>query len=132
MEEQLTSDERRGAGGTAGGVPMFLLGVGMAAAGAFLLTSRVVVQTGGYRFWGFSGFGISLIPLLLGVGMLFFDGRSLVGKLLTFIGVVIIFAGILMNMDIYFQQTSLFATLMMLVLLMGGIGLVLRSLRPMR
>jgi hypothetical protein len=130
MEEQLTSDERRGAGGTSGGVPTFLLGVAMAAAGAFLLTSRVVVHTGGYRFWGFSGFGLSLIPLLLGVGMLFFDGRSLVGKLLTFIGVVIIFAGILMNMDMYFQQTSLFVTLLMLVMLVGGIGLVLRSLRP--
>ena len=131
MEEQLTSDERRGAGGTSGGVPTFLLGVGMASAGAFLLTSRVVVQTGGYRFWGFSGFGISLIPLLLGVGLLFFDGRSLVGKLLTFVGVVIIFAGILLNLDIYFQQTSLFALLTMLVLLAGGVGLVLRSLRPM-
>ncbi|MFL5385906.1 MAG: hypothetical protein ACJ8GN_25600 [Longimicrobiaceae bacterium] len=130
MEEQLTSDERRGAGGTSGGVPTFLFGVGLAAAGAYLLTSRVVVHTGGYRFWGFSGFGISLIPLLLGVGMLFFDGRSLVGKLLTFVGAVIIFAGILMNMDIYFQQTSLFATLLMLVMFVGGIGLVLRSLRP--
>jgi predicted membrane channel-forming protein YqfA (hemolysin III family) len=131
MEEGYT-DERRGAGGTAGGVPTFLLGVGMAAAGAFLLTSRVVVHTSGFRFWGFSGFGLSLIPLLLGVALLFYDGRSLVGKLLAFIGVVIIFAGILMNMDIYFQQTSLFATLMMLVLLVGGLGLVLRSLRPMR
>jgi hypothetical protein len=132
MEEHVMSEERRGAGGTAGGVPTFLLGVAMASAGAFLITSRVVVHTGGFRFWGFSGFGLSLIPLLLGVGLLFFDGRSLVGKLLTFIGVVIIFAGILMNMDIYFQQTSLFATLMMLVLLVGGLGLVLRSLRPMR
>lgn len=130
MEEQLTSDERRGAGGTSGGVPTFLFGVGLAAAGAYLLTSRVVVHTGGWRFWGFSGFGISLIPLLLGVGMLFFDGRSLVGKLLTFVGAVIIFAGILMNLDIYFQQTSLFATLLMLVMFVGGIGLVLRSLRP--
>jgi len=35
-------------------------------------------------------------------------------------------------MDIYFAQTSLFATLMMLVLLVGGIGLVLRAIRPMR
>ena len=130
MEEQLTSDERRGAGGTSGGVPTFLFGVGLAAAGAYLLTSRVVVHTGGWRLWGFNGFGISLIPLLLGVGLLFFDGRSLVGKLLTFVGAVIIFAGILMNMDIYFQQTSLFATLLMLVMFVGGIGLVLRSLRP--
>ena len=130
MEEQLKSDERRGAGGTSGGVPTFLFGVGLAAAGAYLLTSRVVVHTGGWRLWGYSGFGISLIPLLLGVGLLFFDGRSLVGKLLTFVGAVIIFAGILMNMDIYFQQTSLFATLLMLVMFVGGIGLVLRSLRP--
>ena len=131
MDEQMTADERRGAGGTSGGVPMFLLGVAMASAGAFLLTSRVAVHTGGYRMWGFSGFGLSLIPLLIGVGLLFFDGRSLVGKLLTFIGVVIIFAGILLNLDIYFQQTSLFALLMMLVLLAGGVGLVLRSLRPL-
>jgi predicted membrane channel-forming protein YqfA (hemolysin III family) len=130
MDEQMTSD-RRGAGGTSGGVPMFLLGVAMAAAGAFFLTSRVVVHTGGWRFWGFSGFGLSLIPLLIGVGFLFYDGRSLIGKLLTFVGVVIIFAGILLNLDIYFQQTPLFATLMMLVLLAGGVGLVLRSLRPM-
>src|SRR4051812_162243 len=52
MDEQVAADERRGAGGTSGGVPMFLLGVGMASAGAYFLTSRVVVQTGGYRFWG--------------------------------------------------------------------------------
>jgi predicted membrane channel-forming protein YqfA (hemolysin III family) len=130
MEEELTSGERRGAGGTTGGVPSFLLGVAMASAGAFLLTSRVAVRTSGFHFWGFSGFGLSLIPLLLGVGMLFYDGRSLVGKLLAFVGVVIIFAGILMNMDMYFQQTSLFVTLLMLVMLVGGIGLVLRSLRP--
>ena len=131
MDEQMTADERRGAGGTSGGIPMFLLGVAMASAGAFLLTNRVVVHTGGWRWWGFSGFGISLIPLLIGIGLLFYDGRSLIGKLLTFIGVVIIFAGILLNLDIYFQQTPLFATLIMLALLAGGVGLVLRSLRPM-
>jgi hypothetical protein len=32
-------------------------------------------------------------------------------------------------MDIFFQSTSLFNTLVMLVLLAGGIGLVARSLR---
>jgi hypothetical protein len=34
-----------------------------------------------------------------------------------------------MNMDIYFRQTSLFNTLMMLGLLFGGLGLLARSLR---
>jgi hypothetical protein len=43
---------------------------------------------------------------------------------------VIIFVGILVNLQIYFQPTSLYNTILMLVLLAGGIGLVARSLRP--
>jgi len=35
-----------------------------------------------------------------------------------------------MNMDIYFRQTTLFNTLVMLGLLFGGLGLVARSLKP--
>ncbi|HEX2204733.1 MAG TPA: hypothetical protein VHG91_15595 [Longimicrobium sp.] len=127
MADELT--KHRGAGGTEGGVGLFLGGLAMAAAGAYLLTSRVTVHSGGWRLWGNDSFGISLLPLL--IGMLFFNGRSRVGWLLTFVGVVIIFAGILMNLDIYFQPTSLFNTIVMLVLLFGGIGLVARSLKPM-
>ena len=123
--------EPRGAGGTHGGVATFFVGVALAAAGAFLLTQRVVVTTSGWRLWGYSGFGLSLIPLMLGIGMLFYDGRSLVGKLLAFVGVVIIFAGVIMNLDVYFQSTSLFAFGMMIVMLAGGVGLILRSVRPM-
>ena len=122
--------EPRGAGGTHGGVATFFVGVALAAAGAFLLTQRVVVTTSGWRLWGYSGFGLSLIPLMLGIGMLFYDGRSLVGKLLAFVGVVIIFAGVIMNLDVYFLSTSLFAFGMMIVMLAGGVGLILRSVRP--
>jgi hypothetical protein len=35
-----------------------------------------------------------------------------------------------MNLRIYFEPTSLFNTLIMLVLLAGGLGLLARSLRP--
>ncbi len=80
-------------------------------------------------FWGYNSFGLSLVPLIFGIGILFFNGRSVVGWLLLFAGVVIIFAGILLNLQIYFQQTSLFNTVVMLVLLAGGVGLVARSLR---
>jgi hypothetical protein len=67
--------------------------------------------------------------LLLGVGLLFANGRSLAGWLLTWAGAVIIFVGILTHLEIYFRPTSLFNTLLMLVLLIGGLGLVARSLR---
>src|SRR5829696_6657904 len=123
------AEERRGAGGTRGGVGEFLLGLGMSAAGAYLLTQRVTVTSGYWALWGYNAFGLSLLPLLFGVGLLFFNGRSIAGWLLTFVGVVIIFVGVVANLGVYFQSTSLFNTLVMLVLLAGGIGLVARSLR---
>jgi predicted membrane channel-forming protein YqfA (hemolysin III family) len=132
---ELDEDEERstrGAGGTPGGVGEFLAGLAMAVAGGYMLTQRVTVQSGYWTMWGYSTFGLSLLPLLIGVGLLFYNGRSIAGWLLTFVGVVIIFVGILMNLQIYFQPTSLFNTVVMLILLAGGLGLVARSLRPHR
>jgi hypothetical protein len=108
----------------------FLLGVVMAAVGGYLLLNQVEVVTSFWHFWGANSFGLTLLPLLVGVGLLFFNGRSIPGWLLTIVGLAIIFAGILMNMDIYFRPTSLFNTLTMLVLLAGGIGLMARALGP--
>lgn len=128
-EEFEAEMKRRGAGGTPGGVGEFLVGLAMAVAGGYLLTQQVAVSTGYWHVWGYNAFGLSLLPLLVGVGLLFFNGRSRLGWLMTFAGAVIIFVGIIMNMEIYFRQTSLFNTLIMLVLLVGGIGLIARSLR---
>jgi hypothetical protein len=61
--------------------------------------------------------------------MLFRNGRSVAGWLLTIGGVLVIFSGIIMNLHIYFQPASLFNTLIMLVLLVGGLGLIARSMR---
>jgi hypothetical protein len=119
----------RGAGGTPGGVGEFLIGLVMAVAGAYLLTSQVQVSSGYWHLWGYNAFGLSLLPLMVGIGILFFNGRSLIGWLLTIAGAVIIFVGIIANLEVYFRQTSLFNTILMLVLLMGGIGLVARSLK---
>ena len=119
----------RGAGGTPGGVGEFLGGLAMAVAGGYLLTNQVTATSGYWRLWGYNGFGLSLVPLIIGIGMLFFNGRSIIGWLLTIAGAVIIFAGIITNLDIYFRETSLFNTILMLVLLAGGVGLIARSLR---
>ena len=120
----------RGAGGTPGGIGEFFLGLAMVIAGAYLITNRIVVVSGYWSFGGYSVFGLSLIPLIIGIGILFFNGRSIAGWLLLFIGVVIIITGVLMNLHIYFQSTSLFGTIVMIVLLAGGIGLIFRALVP--
>jgi hypothetical protein len=122
-------------GGTPGGLRTFLLGLTMSIIGGYLILQHVQV-TGGYWYFGWMGgygrsFGITLIPLLFGVGMLFFDGRSFAGRVLTGGGALIILAGIIANLDIHFRQTSLFDLLVMLVLLVGGIGLIVRAALPM-
>jgi predicted membrane channel-forming protein YqfA (hemolysin III family) len=129
----MSDDTRvRGAGGTDGGIGTFLIGFVMAVAGGWLLTNQVTVTSGGWHLWGYNAFGLSLLPFIVGIAFLFFNGKSVIGWLLTIAGAVIIFIGILTNLDIYFRPTTLFNTILMLVLLMGGIGLIARSLSPRR
>ncbi|HVE70693.1 MAG TPA: hypothetical protein VNI54_04935 [Thermoanaerobaculia bacterium] len=123
-------NELRGAGGTEGGIGTFLFGFVMAVAGGYLLTSQVTVTSGYWRVWGYNAFGLTLLPFVVGIAFLFFDGKSVIGWVLTIAGAVILFIGIIANLEIYFRATSLFNTLLMLVLLLGGIGLIARSLRP--
>lgn len=120
----------RGAGGTQGGIGTFLVGFAMAIAGGYLLTNQVTVTSGFWHIGGHNAFGFSLLPFVIGIAFLFFDGRSIIGWFLTVAGALIIFVGILTNLDVYFRPTSLFNTILMLVLLMGGIGLIARALRP--
>ena len=121
-----------GAGGTSGGVGMFFGGLAMVIAGGYLLLTRVSVVSGGWSFYGYNAFGLTLFPLLIGIAILFYNGRSIPGWFLTLGGALIIVVGIVANLHIYFQPTSLFDTLMMLGLLAAGLGLVARSLRAVQ
>lgn len=116
-------------GGTPGGLGSFLMGLILTCLGGYFLTSHVMVRGSYWSFGGANAFGISLVPMLLGVAMLFWNSRSLVAWLLTVAGALIVFAGILANLEIYFERTSLFTTLIMLFLLVSGLGLIARSMR---
>lgn len=124
----------RNVGGTPGGFGTFVLGLALAITGGYLLMQQVDVHGGYWQWGGYGGrtrsFGLTLIPLLLGIVILFANGSSLIGKLLTYGGGLIILVGIIANLDINFRTTSLFNTLLMLALLMSGIGLIIRSVRP--
>ena len=127
--------DMKNVGGTPGGMRTFLVGLAMSIIGGYLLLQHVQVG-GGYWYFGWLGgygqsFGITLLPLLFGGGILFFDGRSVFGRVLVGGGALISISGISMNLDIHFRQTSLFNVLVMLVLLAGGIGLMVRAAMPM-
>lgn len=117
----------RGAGGTSGGLGCFLIGLALLAAGGYLILQRAHVVTGFWGWWGTSAFGLTLLPLLIGIGLIFFNGRSSLGWLLVALGTLIIFVGVITNLRLYFPHTSLFDFLVMVVLFMGGLGLMARS-----
>jgi hypothetical protein len=122
----------RDVGGTKGGLPRFVLGFALLCVGGYLLLDRVTVS-GGYWSWfgsAQSSFGITLLPLLLGIGMLFYNGKSVLGWFLAGGGALVLFAGIIANLQIYFRATSLFNTLVILGLIMAGLGFMSRSLKP--
>lgn len=124
--------ELRNAGGTQGGTGLFLVGFGMFSVGLYLLFQQIDVH-GGYWRWGVGNeqtFGLTLVPLLAGVGVLFWNGSSKVGWLLAGVGLLILVAGIIANMQIHWRRTTLFNALLMLVLIAGGIGMMARALRP--
>jgi len=119
-------------GGTSGGLGHFLMGFAMACIGGYLLTNQVSVVGSYWSFWGGNSFGITLIPMLLGFAVVFFNGRSTIGWTLVVGGALFILAGVIANMHIYFQPTSLFNTILMLVLLVGGLGMIARAIHPRR
>ena len=119
-------------GGTPGGAGSFFAGLLMMGIGIYMVFDRVTVHTSFWRFLGGTqtSFGVTLLPLLCGVGFLAFNGRSFLGWVLAGGGVALILVGVLMNLDIYFQPTSLFATIVMFGLIAGGLGLFAKGLRP--
>ena len=125
----MSKGEWKGAGGTLGGIKQFVLGSIMAVVGGFLLLNQVTVHTGFWSFFGGRTFGVALLPFLFGIGLLFYNGKSIPGWILTFGGLLIIISGVIANLQIYFRPTSLFNTLVMLILLVGGLALLFRSLK---
>src|SRR5438132_1130142 len=94
-------------GGTPGGLGHFLIGCVVACLGGYFLANQVSVVGSYWTFYGANTFGITLVPMLLGVGILFWNGRSLAGWILTVAGALFILAGVIANLNIYFRPTSL-------------------------
>ncbi len=120
-------DDLKRPGGTSGGVIEFVIGLVMTLAGGYMLISRVIVTSGFWNWGGYNTFGLSLVPMIFGIALVFFNGRSIIGWILIAASLIFIGAGILMNLHIYFQPTSLFNTIVMLVLFAGGLGLIGRG-----
>ena len=104
----------------------FVIGMVMLAAGLYWFMSNVTVMTHfGFQIWNFRiGAGLIVVPFIAGIIWLFLNVDSFGAKLLTVLGLVIILASIISNIQFMFRATSMYVYLIMLVLIFGGAALV--------
>jgi hypothetical protein len=125
-----------GAGGTSGGIGKFFLGIAMFVAGMYLLLKNIYVQNSfgfGSPFFNVGGLsvtsGMILIPFIIGVAMLFFNSKNILGWVLAIGSIVLLVVGVISSIHFTLAGMSAFDILMILVLVAGGLGLFLSSFR---
>lgn len=111
----------------------FLSGLGLFCLGVFLITQNTIVRTG-FSFGGLFGgynppFGMLLIPILIGIVMLFvMDGsKQIFGWLFVIGGILTVLLGILMGLQISFKPTTLYILMLMYGSVAAGIGLIIKG-----
>ncbi len=104
----------------------FVIGMVMLAAGLYWFMSNVTVSTYfGFHIWGYRlGAGLVVVPFIAGIIWLFLNVDSMGAKILTAVGVVIILAAVISNIQFIFRATSLYVYLIMMILIFGGAALV--------
>ncbi|MGB9109447.1 MAG: hypothetical protein WCC39_12250 [Telluria sp.] len=126
----------KGAGGTSGGTGQFFLGLVMMCGGFYLLLNGIIVSSSfglATRLFGVGGVGITggliLIPLIIGIGMIFYNARSALGWLLAIGSLAAMIFGVIASLSLALRTMTAFELIGILVLAFGGLGLFLRSLR---
>jgi hypothetical protein len=126
----------KGAGGTDGGMLHFIIGVAMLIGGGYMFLSSIMVTNvfslshGLYQAGSISiSSGMILIPFMFGIGMLFYNSKNIFGWILTAGSLVAIVLGVIASTRFVFRAMSLFDMIVILILMIGGIGLILRSFR---
>ncbi len=111
-----------------------ILGFIMFVSGLYLLLSSIHVNMGHmfygrYSLFNVGGYGVTsgaiLIVFMLGVGMLFFNGKNPIGWLVTLGSLTALIVGVIFNAQLTLAQLTAFELVLILVLLCGGLGLLL-------
>lgn len=125
-----------GAGGSKGGIGRFFIGLIMMIAGGYLFLESVRVSNHfhmGFAIYSFGQMritsGMVLIPLIFGIGIIFYNSKNFSGWFLCIGSLTMLLFGIISSISFRMRSMSAFELISILVLLIGGIGLFLSSLR---
>jgi hypothetical protein len=135
----------RGAGGTDGGIGMFIAGFALAAGSLWFFFDSVLVTSGGVGWitgqlagsrsrsgglgvWQTASMGIIFIPFLCGVVALFYDASKSWAWYLTYFGLFVLVVEILSRIQFVFSMKTSHM-LLMLVSFAAGTAMMFRSYR---
>ncbi len=107
----------------------FVLGVIFLAIGTFILSRKIQVHSGffGYSLWGFNiGFGLVVLPLLFGIAWMFYNPKSIWGKIISALGALFILVSVIMNTSIHLVAMTLYDYILIIGMIAVGFGLLFR------
>lgn len=113
----------------------FFFGLVILAVGLFMIFQNITVSSswgmGGY-FYHIGGFGISngmiMLPIVIGIGMLFFMRKRIYGWIVLAIGIAFVLFTVFATTSIHWRTTSAYVFVIMFGMTAAGAGLVLREL----
>jgi len=83
-----------------------------------------------YRWHGYSlTSGMVMVPFMLGVGWIFFNPKSWGGYILAFGSLGALILGVITSSHFHLRPMTAFDLILIVVPMVGGIGLMLRSLK---
>lgn len=123
--------EDQGRDVSSGALGDFIVGAALAGWGAYMVCDRVVVGTAYHiSFFGWgqqSTFAPVFALFLLGV-FLFALGRTFLAKVFLAVGALMTAWGVMSSLEVHFQPAPILQTFIMFSLLVGGAGLLLKSM----
>ena len=130
----------RGAGGTQGGLGHFFIGLLMMCGGFYLLFNAITVTSNfgmGMRLYSLPAFGsrygvttgMVLIPFIIGIGLVFYNGRSVIGWILSVGSITALIFGVIASIQLNLRTMTAFELITILVLSIGVTGLFFRSFK---
>ena len=135
-DARLIARRGRRAHESSGGLTQFFSGVAAFGIGTYMLFARVMVTSGitgasmfGVGFGSGPHLGLTLLPFVAGIVVLFVRGNGVLGWSLMAGGLGLLIVQIVASLQMHFLATSLPMVLFIVALMAGGVGLIARSLR---
>jgi hypothetical protein len=107
----------------------YFAGLGLVLTGILMMFNHIRLGTGFFAMLGMGGqgFGLLLIPLLVGIGWIFYDSKSKGGYAVLALTIGLIIFGCLSSLVMTFPSMTLLGIIMMLLPLALGGALLVKS-----